>query len=744
MFSRHAPPPTTACRQGFADNTADGFDGVVVSFNTNAGPEEPIWRITITSANTVANSCPGTSGCQHRPNAVAVDPDPGTNDDDDGVWVVGTTDGVLANGDPNGSEHDPEACSDPGRLDGFLLKLRRDNGSLVETRQLGTCGADTPSAVAVDRMSTSTVSTNRECRIVVVGSTNADLPSHAASAIADPELQSSRDAFVQWYRCDRAWHRLSVQFGNGDSDDTARGVAVDRRDGAVIVVGKTNGVIEPAAASSGSRTANNGEDDAFVVKFDADGDVVWSHQLGGDGSDGANAIAIDQLDGSVVVTGYITTAVASGGSRTTPPPSTAATALKQAFVVRFDQNGLRLAEIMFGAFPRSTSSAPAGNSEGWSVAIEAPPASTGRDAAIIVAGTFAADPEGEPATASTSFPANAFVVRMDGFPTSAPSLPPTQRPTQRPTKSPTTLEPTNAPATSEPTDAPATSEPTAPPTPASLEPTNAPATLEPTAPPTPATLEPTTAPSPALTNAEGKLEPTPPPTASSIGKNGDDSSDETDAGAGGSAAIIAVVAIAVVLLIIVLAIWRKQQRQNKSTPPFDHHDGHQTVDNTTNPLYRGQSSTSARKLVLGATPGAQSDTDVAATYGTYGVPVDASRTDLPAAGPYQIPVDGEVYYSEPTEPRAGKGIEAVVISPTYSAPAVYAVPADLPRNPAGADAQGYEIPIEITKMVPSVDQDGYEVPDSHAAKVDTDGYEIPVLDQPVYAAPDAEYTEVIY
>lgn len=95
-----------------------------------------------------------------------------------------------------------------------------------------------------------------------------------------------------------------TQFGSTTNDD-ARAVATGP-DNAVHVVGRT------AGALAGS---NKGDDDAFIVTFDDDGNVVWQRQPGTAYHTGADGVATD-ADGNVYMAGSL-----------------------DAFLVKFDPNG---------------------------------------------------------------------------------------------------------------------------------------------------------------------------------------------------------------------------------------------------------------------------------------------------------------------------------------------------------------------------------------------------------------------
>lgn len=83
------------------------------------------------------------------------------------------------------------------------------------------------------------------------------------------------------------------QFGTSEGD-SAEAVAVDAQRNS-FVAGSTDGVLT-GQTGAGSR-------DAFVVKFDASGNVVWTRQFGSNKGDSADAMALD-ANGNIFVSGY--------------------------------------------------------------------------------------------------------------------------------------------------------------------------------------------------------------------------------------------------------------------------------------------------------------------------------------------------------------------------------------------------------------------------------------------------------
>lgn len=206
-----------------------------------------------------------------------------------GVYVAGTTEGSLGGANAGGS-------------DGFLRKYDPDLGALW-TVQFGTAGDDEAHAVAAHASG-----------VYVVGEAGGDAFIHkydaggglvwsdafgtaAFDAAGDVSVTDDGvhvtgftggdlggtvggfDAFVRKYDFDGniAWTR---QFGTSTTD-VGSGVAADA--GGVYVTGTTQGELGGP---------NAGQDDVFLRKYDASGNVLWTTQFGSTTFDFAESVAV--------------------------------------------------------------------------------------------------------------------------------------------------------------------------------------------------------------------------------------------------------------------------------------------------------------------------------------------------------------------------------------------------------------------------------------------------------------------
>jgi hypothetical protein len=162
----------------------------------------------------------------------------------------------------------------PGERDASLAALSSADGSLLWTDQFGSTEPDAASAVA-----------SRGDRVLVAGQSIGSLGGPA---------QGFGDAFVAAFSAagELLWTR---QLG-GSEPDAALGASLDPS-GAALVVGETRSALD------GAREGN--DRDAFLAKLDANGELVYTRQLGS--SRGLDEIATSVATGAsgdVVLAGH--------------------------------------------------------------------------------------------------------------------------------------------------------------------------------------------------------------------------------------------------------------------------------------------------------------------------------------------------------------------------------------------------------------------------------------------------------
>ncbi len=182
------------------------------------------------------------------------------------VLVTGTTWGQF----PGETKYGP--------IDTFLAKFT-NNGEKIWIRQFGTAGGDSGPGLAIDA----------DDHIYVGGYTTDDF--------AGQEGPPGVNAFLARFLPDgtKRWVR---QLGSGENTIGAY-VAVDGL-GGVYLTGNTRGSLPGEVGA--------GEADAFVAKYNVEGDLQWVRQLGTEGDDFAFGIAA-RSDGGVFITGFVSGAL---------------------------------------------------------------------------------------------------------------------------------------------------------------------------------------------------------------------------------------------------------------------------------------------------------------------------------------------------------------------------------------------------------------------------------------------------
>jgi len=207
-------------------------------------------------------------------------------DSDGNIYCAGHTDGALGEG--NG-----------GSSDAFVMKLNSD-GEIVWLTQLG----DTTSAVGGDNSGFELcygVAVDSSGNVYCAGQTNGALGEGFGGAGADAfvmKLNSSGDLVWLTHLGDTT----TAPGGSNSGEDICQAVTVDDS-GNVYCAGRTEG---------GMGETNGGNKDAFVLKLDSSGAIVWLTQLGDTTGPGDNTQYDDCLSVSVDSSGNV---YCAGGTR---------------------------------------------------------------------------------------------------------------------------------------------------------------------------------------------------------------------------------------------------------------------------------------------------------------------------------------------------------------------------------------------------------------------------------------------
>jgi hypothetical protein len=172
-----------------------------------------------------------------------------------------------------------------GITDAYVMKFAYD-GSLVWSTYLGGSAEDHGYGIAVDSSGTAYITGH---------TTSTDFPVTDGCAYASNS--GGFDVFVA--RFGATGTPIWTTYLGGSDEDRAYGIVVNES-GDAYLGGYTNSADFPAVDSYDD--THNGQNDAFVAKFSAEGDVVWSTYLGGSLTDRCFGIATG-ASGRVCLTG---------------------------------------------------------------------------------------------------------------------------------------------------------------------------------------------------------------------------------------------------------------------------------------------------------------------------------------------------------------------------------------------------------------------------------------------------------
>ena len=169
---------------------------------------------------------------------------------------------------------DGDVIGFPRFQDGWVVKLDRD-GNLLWRKLLG--GSDAEAFVSV------VVSLDGGYVLAgITNSTDGDFSGNHGGSFDAWVVKLDQEGDILWQR---------ILGGSGWD----AGSVISTPDGGYILAGGTN-------STDGDVSGNHGAEDAWVVKLDQDGKILWQKTKGGAGSDVAGGI-ISTLDGGYVITG---------------------------------------------------------------------------------------------------------------------------------------------------------------------------------------------------------------------------------------------------------------------------------------------------------------------------------------------------------------------------------------------------------------------------------------------------------
>lgn|GEM_PF-2374078 len=190
------------------------------------------------------------------------------------------------------------------------------------------------------------IATDAQCNVAITGFTQSqNFPVSFGCAQFTFGGTPGTNAFA--VKFDSNGHRLwGTYFGAGT--DFGYGISIDGK-GNVIFVGNTASSNFPVTGGAFQPGYAGGpySGDAFIVKLNAAGNLLWSTFCGGSGQDGANGVAVDGAN-NIVVSGFTQSANFPVSVGAFQPALAGGGSWGDAFLMKFDPSGNRLWGTYFG------------------------------------------------------------------------------------------------------------------------------------------------------------------------------------------------------------------------------------------------------------------------------------------------------------------------------------------------------------------------------------------------------------
>ncbi len=220
-----------------------------------------------------------------------------------------------------------------GSGDGFATKLSPDGSTLLYSTYLGGYSWEAIDGIAIDNAGNAYLASHTH-------STDFPTTPGAWDRVCDNcQTNVSTDGAVAKLNADGSEFIYSTLIGGADASGTESfaDIAIDSA-GNAYLTGRTYSTDFPTTTNALQLGFGGGDDDAVVVKLNADGsDLLYSTYLGGSGADKGFGIAIDS-DGNAYVTGY----TASTDFATVDPLQAANAGGYDAFVAKVNDDGSAL------------------------------------------------------------------------------------------------------------------------------------------------------------------------------------------------------------------------------------------------------------------------------------------------------------------------------------------------------------------------------------------------------------------
>lgn len=216
----------------------------------------------------------------------------GTGDDvafellslDDGALLVTGSFADTVDFDPGSGEW---LIASNGESDAFLCKFDV-LGQHVWTRTFGGSGDDGGRGLALDA----------DGNIFLAGKFEGSVDFDPGSELAESTSQGGRDVFI--VKLTDGGDFMSLTTFGGLGDDDAFNIAV-AEDGSLYVAGRFRSTVDFDPGPGTTELTSNGDDDAYLSRFDADGGFSWVWTVGSPDQDLATAVAVSPSGDPVVV-----------------------------------------------------------------------------------------------------------------------------------------------------------------------------------------------------------------------------------------------------------------------------------------------------------------------------------------------------------------------------------------------------------------------------------------------------------
>ncbi len=195
----------------------------------------------------------------------------------------------------------------------FLAKYK-DNGSLLWVKSAGGAGDERGNSIAVDAAGDIYMAGYFSSSTLTFGSTT------LTNAGGD-------DIFLAKY--DAGGNVMWAKSAEGTKNDITYSVAVDASGNSYMA----GGFFSHTITFDTTTLTNTGDENIFLVKYDAGGNVVWARSAGGEREDRANSIAVD-ASGNAYVAGIFTSSTLIFGESSLTNAGSA-----DIFLAKYDTNG---------------------------------------------------------------------------------------------------------------------------------------------------------------------------------------------------------------------------------------------------------------------------------------------------------------------------------------------------------------------------------------------------------------------